>query len=163
MHEKWAAFKVDRAKGAKGNATWAMREALQARAAATASNRTLETIKNSGGHTLTVIRMPDERTKPIISRDDGTHDMLLCKVCGKRGSMTTLRVFPCGDTVTARLRSVNLRKRDVERVDALAEKVKTIPGREKQVADLEATQSPVWPGFAGDPRTPPEKRRETKA
>ncbi len=126
--KKWVEFKVDGGKGAKGRATWAMRETLQARAAATASNMTMETIRNSGGHSLTVIRMPDERTKPIISRDDGTHDMLLCGVCGKRGLLTTLRVFPCGDTITARLRSVNLRKRDVEKVETPLEKVRAIPG-----------------------------------
>ncbi len=78
--KKWVEFKVDGGKGTKGRATWAKRETLQVRAAATASNRTLETIRNSGGHSRTAIRMPDERTKPIISRDDGTHDMLLCGV-----------------------------------------------------------------------------------
>ncbi len=135
----WADFKVAKVKGSFGNATWAMRESLQARAAATASNRLLETIRDSGGHTLVAIRMPDDRAKPITSRQDATHDMLLCTVCGKRGSVTSHRVFPCGDTVTARVRSLNLRKRDIERVDALIEEVKGMPGREKQTAALEAT------------------------
>ncbi len=108
-----------------------MKETLQARAAATASNRFLETIRNSGGHKLIVVRMPDERSKPIVSRDDATHDLLLRTVCGKRGAVTTHRVYPCGDTVTARLRSTNYRKKDIERVETLIGEVKMMLGREK--------------------------------
>ncbi len=142
--------------------TWAMRESLQARAAATASNRLLQTIRNSGGHTLIAIRMPDDRPVPITTRRGATFDMLLCTVCGKKGNVTSHRVYPCGDTVTARVRSLNLRRKDIERVDAPFEEVKEMPGREKQAAALEATAKALRDTLDIPPKWAPKLAHDMK-
>ena len=121
MHpdKKWSDFK---GKG-PGSVTWGRRGFLQARVAAKASNRFFQMMRNPGGHSLIAIRMPDDRP-----------DMMLCTICGKKGNLTSHRVFTCGDTVTARTGSLNLRRRDIERVDALFDEVKEMPGREMQAA-----------------------------
>ncbi len=108
--------------------TWGKRGFLQARAAAKAPNRLFQMMRNPGGHSLIVIRMPDDRS-----------DMMLCAACGKKGDLTSHRVFTCGDTATTRTRSLNMRKRDIERVEALLDEAKETSGQETQAAALEAT------------------------
>ncbi len=55
-----------------------------------------------------------------------------------------------------------MRKRDIEKVDALVEKVKAIPGRERQVADLEATGRALRESLLIPPRSAEKRRHDMK-
>ncbi len=145
---RWTDFK---GKG-PGSVTWGKRGFLQARAAAKASDRLFQMMRNPGGHSLVVIRMPDDRS-----------DMMLCTVCGKKGDLTSHRVFTCGDTVTAKTRPLNKRGKDIERVEALLGEARETPGQGTQTGTLESTAKALRDTLNIPPRRVAKQVHDTKA